>query len=171
METKEQGTMDGVTIQKEKLLEILMENREKHNAIYEAAVSGYYDKVAAELTTKKSQAKNLIAEYDKKFKMVKEESKFDPKFKVSFSPTTFCAKFPENHIYDYDKSIKMVELSVHGLFALTHKEFDQYVMNNWAWKQSFLDNNTPYVTGFYNSGTGVFGGYSGLQLSGAVVSF
>jgi hypothetical protein len=168
---QEHGSLSSIVAKREVLLNKLKENRDKHNAIYDAAVSGYYLKIADELDFKKSVAEKLILEYDKKKKLALEKQQFSSVFKVSFNPTQFSAAKPESHVQDYDKAILMLELSIYDSFNLTGQEFERYVMNNWEWKNSFISNATPYVTGFYQ-GTGVsFGGYSGLALSGCVQSF
>jgi len=41
---------------------------------------------------------------------------------------------PEDHTADYDRVIRMLEMSVDDELEITSHEFDWYVMDNWQWK-------------------------------------
>ncbi len=154
MELKDYSSLNSVTVERSELLGVLKENKKRHDLIFDAAVSGYYEAVQTELLKKADQAAKLIEEYKEKEQIVVNEKKFDATFKSSFNPTYFEAKFPENHSTDYGRVIRMLELSVHSKFTLDNAEFDQYVMNNWAWRKSFLSSTVGYlgaVTGVLNN--------------------
>lgn len=116
--------MQEVNIEKSVLLPIVISNREKHNQIYNAAVSGYWIKAEEVLNSKITQ--------------IQKQEKIDNYLNLSF---------PENHEEDYNRVIQMVELSSDAILNLSQTEFSQYVRNNWNWRQSFLGTNSNYITG------------------------
>jgi hypothetical protein len=67
-------------------------------------------------------------------------------YRLGFN-THWPLTYPENHLEDYDRVIDMLKYSVADKVELSSKDFDAYVRNNWAWRQSFLGTNTAYVTG------------------------
>lgn len=127
--------MNNVNINKAVLLPIVQENKQKHNQIYDAAVSGYWFKAEEVL--------------NQKLTLVKKQEKIDSYLNLSF---------PENHEDDYNQVIKMLELSSDNVLNLTRQEFNQYVMNNWAWRNSFLGTNSMYCSGV-SIITGCFNGF------------
>lgn len=127
--------MNNVNIEKGVLLPIIEENKQKHNQIYVAAVSGYWAKAEEVLNQKLTQIKN--------------QEKIDSYLGLSF---------PENHEDDYNRVIKMVALSSDNVLNLTQIEFNQYVMNNWSWRNSFLSTNSIYCSGVSLT-TGCYNGF------------
>ncbi|MEK6882860.1 MAG: hypothetical protein AABY22_24770 [Nanoarchaeota archaeon] len=73
--------------------------------------------------------------------------------------------FPEDHTQDYDLAIRKVELSVWENIALQENEFNNYVMNNWSWKNTFLNVAQIYT----NAITGAYY-YSGLMPQAVLTS-
>jgi hypothetical protein len=51
---------------------------------------------------------------------------------------------PADHTSDYDRVIKMLEMSVEETVVLQAHEFEQYVMDNWAWKRHATGTNVAY---------------------------
>jgi len=51
---------------------------------------------------------------------------------------------PHDHSADYDRAIKMVEMSTDDILELTEPEFAQLVMDDWGWKQAFTTSNAHY---------------------------
>lgn len=124
--------MNNVNIEKSALLPILLENKEKYNQIYHSAVSGYWSKAEEVLNNKLNSIKN--------------QEKIEPYLGLAF---------PENHEDDYNRAIKMVELSADNVLNLSQSEFNQYVLNDWTWRNTFLSVSSVYcsgvaVTGCYN---------------------
>jgi hypothetical protein len=163
MEKKEIATLNSVVIEKDKLLEVLKDNREKHEAIYLAAVSGYWVKSQQALNERKKDFKNSIKEVKDSFGLAVKnaQQKIQSKEKnISFSFASSVSvrngwdlKYPENHLSDYDTTIRKVELSCIDKIQLDSTEFDSYVMNNWGWKGQFINSNNLYinaVTGCFN---------------------
>ena len=116
--------MNTIIIEKDKLLPIVIENKKKHDDIYDAAVSGYWQKAEEILTFKLEQ--------------VKKQEKIDNSLGLTY---------PVNYSNDYTRVIRMLELTSENNITLTSNEFDAYVQNQWNWKNSFLGTNSLYITG------------------------
>ncbi len=52
---------------------------------------------------------------------------------------------PETHEKDYDRIIRMLEMSVHDEIKISEHEFNQYVMDEWAWREKFATTNARYA--------------------------
>ena len=117
--------MQNITINKDELLPIVIENKQKHDNIYNAAVSGYWEKAEEILNTK----------LDK----VKKHEQIDNSLGLTY---------PSDYSNDYNRVIRMLELSAENKIILSSNEFDCYVRNQWVWRNSFLGTNTNYITGF-----------------------
>ena len=51
---------------------------------------------------------------------------------------------PTDNTESYKRAIRMVEMSVDRVIELEQHEFDQYVLDNWAWKDAFMRSATHY---------------------------
>lgn len=148
-------TFDYVVVEKEKLLSKLRENREGHNAIYEAAVSGYWVEAQRVLNEKKIQFDTAVTKVTTAFsgsferrnvaiteKNLKGISSFSTSFEFN---AHWPLAYPTNRLEDYDRVISMLEFSVADKVQLKSSDFDCYVRNNWSWTQSFASSNQNYV--------------------------
>lgn len=115
--------MNKVTVKQDALLEILRENRTTHKADYEDAYKGY-------LETCKEKLEELLEE----FNAGKRET-------VQWNQTQ-----PKNQVKEYDRVIRMLELSVDDEIELTAEEFANYVQDDWHWKESWSLSNSHYIT-------------------------
>lgn len=113
--------MDRVTVKKDALLEALRTNREAHQGIFDEAVEGYQQEAERRL---KAHLKEVRSG---KMKQV-----------------AVFLDVPVNHTKDYDRIIKMVEMSVDDEIVLTQQNFSAFVMDDWTWKQQFLTSNSTY---------------------------
>lgn len=113
--------MKSVKVSKVDLLVALRDNRSGHRAIFEEALEGYKDTVLGLLS---QHVKDVKAG---KVKMIQ-----------VFLPE------PEDHTKDYDRVIRMVEMSLEDELELDQSEFRQYVMDDWSWKNQFLTSNSTY---------------------------
>jgi len=111
-------------ITKEFFLEKLKANRKQHTEIFEEAFENY-TKLALELL-------NIALEHAQDGN-------------VDLLALNQLQK-PVNHLKDYDRAISMVENSQDGEFDLEENEYDQYIMDNWGWRRSFLVSNSTYST-------------------------
>src|SRR5262249_5206495 len=113
--------METMKFDKSKLLEILKENRTAHRKIFEEACEGFKAKAISLLEEKLAMAKNgsRLAVY------------------VSLPQ-------PVDQTKEYDRAIRMLELTTEDIVSLDESDFAQYVMDDWAWKQQFLTSNSSY---------------------------
>jgi|WetSurMetagenome_2_1015567.scaffolds.fasta_scaffold45751_3 hypothetical protein len=109
-------------IKKEKLLEILKENKKNHRAIFEKAVEGF--------------RKQSIEALEKKIEKIK-------KGKLENIMVNFPV--PEDHTIDYDRVIRMVELTEEQELKLDEDESAMYIMDDWAWKRQWTASNSMYT--------------------------
>lgn len=117
----EEITLNAVKVHKQELLETLRKNRTEHRRIFEEALMGYKAKVIAELERmlEKARAGERVA-----------ESLHIPQ--------------PVDQTREYDRAIKMLEMSVEDTIQLNANEFESYVMDRWHWKHAFLMSNSLY---------------------------
>jgi len=104
------------------LLNLVIENRGKHSALYEEAVTNYRGFLKKELY------KMLSALEDGKL--------VDQNIKL---------KKPECYTKEYDKAIKMLSLTSDKEIKLTEDTFTKLVMDDWHWQRSFISNTMSYV--------------------------
>lgn len=115
------ASFDTVVVQKDKLVETLTTNRDAHRAIFEEALEGY-----------KTRSVELLEEHIERIKKGKVE-----RIVVSLP-------VPEDHTDDYDRALTSLEWSIFDEVELTMREFDQYVRDNWSWKQEFAATTSLY---------------------------
>lgn len=165
-ETNKIASMTSVVIKKEKLLEILKENKAKHDEIVKDAMVGYWALAAEKLKTKTEEFNKAVDEIKVDFAHIinKLQSKLDAKEQLDdhlILQLTFKynkqldLKYPEDHSEEYDEAIRLVELSVYDEVRLNSGEFKQYVLNKWDWRENFVLSNVGYVTS-----TGLLSGVS-----------
>lgn len=173
-------SLQEVKVSRKDVLEIVQENKKKHDAIFKEAVEGYW--LEAEKYLKKYE-KDQIAWHEKVHKdglkkarkalkdckkqvreQVKKELEFVEKRKKDAPFQYMKNKYPENHTDDYQGTIKRLELCVEDQVELDSIEFDKYVRNKWEWRDSFLSSNTGYVSSYASAVGGLYGagryGYS-----------
>jgi hypothetical protein len=125
--------MKEVRVNKNDLLKIVKENREKHIKEYKEAVEGYkeaaLDQIEKGMARLRAQVEGL-----KKGQM------------IALAHITFDLQVPCNYQDDYDQIIQMLEMSVDESIVLSKQEHLQYVMDKWQWKGSFEN-----TTMFYNN--------------------
>jgi hypothetical protein len=46
---------------------------------------------------------------------------------------------------DYDRVIRMLEMTVDEIITIGAVEFQQYVMDDWTWKEQFTASNSAYL--------------------------
>ncbi len=114
-----------VRVDREELKKVLAENLEKHNAEYLVTASAY---AAASVTCMEHAIANL-----KKGRM------------VDLSQALSGLNRPVSYRLDYERVIKMVEMSQDTVIELTETEFSQYVMDQWAWKDSYRGLTSSYA--------------------------
>lgn len=115
--------MDNVTVNKDELLAILKTNRDQHQTIFQQALTGYKAEAVRQL-------KRHLAEVES----------------GRVKAVNVMLPVPENHTKDYDRAIRMVEMSVDTQLEIDEASFGQYVMDDWRWKRQFLTSSSAYST-------------------------
>jgi hypothetical protein len=113
--------VNDIKVRKTELLDVLRENRAKHRAIFEEAQTGYRTAVIAELDSMLEDARN-----GKKIRRA----------------VTLIE--PMDQTADYDRVIRMMEMSVDEVIQLAEHEFSAYILDQWAWRQKFNHSNRGY---------------------------
>jgi hypothetical protein len=118
--------MNSVKIDRDQLKTIVLENKQKHIAEYTEAVNDYKTAV---LKIAKDNLKLAQTTDMDKFKQIKSV------------PTP-----PQSYENDYNRAIRMLELSVETVIELEDEIFNQLVLDEWNWKFNFSLSNTTYKT-------------------------
>lgn len=113
-----------VTIKKDELLAAIKANRDKHVIDYEEAMNGYRTASVSKLSRMLKAARDGGA------------------IEVSTG-----LDVPKDHIKDYDRVIRMLEMSTADAITITEHQFSQYVLDEWDWKARFLGTTSSYSGG------------------------
>lgn len=113
--------MKDVKINKEKLLNCLKVNRTQHRTIFEEAQKGFREEV--------------IKQLDARLQDAREGRQIDIRIAL---------QEPTDQTSDYDRAIRMLEMSEDEIIELSELDFECYVLDNWAWKRNFLISNVGY---------------------------
>lgn len=119
--------MKSVVVKKDFLLTKLQENRRKHEKEYRDAYRGWLQTTYEQAD---GWANQLEVELDGNEITPMQLERFD-------AP-------PANYLSEYDRAIEMAEASIDMTFELDTNEFDQYIRDEWGWKQVHLSNVTKY---------------------------
>lgn len=111
-----------VKVSKDDLLMKLRENRENHRRVFEEAIIGYRETAVKELDRSLSDARA-----GRKFK------------------THFQLVEPRDQTADYDRVIRMLEMSIDTTFEITDAQFECYVMDRWSWSEEFINTANRYT--------------------------
>lgn len=113
--------MDTVKVDKEKLLNILKENRQKHVDTFDKVMEAYRDKSI-----------ELLEEHIERIKSGAVEK------------VAVALPAPENYEEEYDRAIAMVEWHEDDIIKLESYEFDCWVRDQWRWKDNFVAMSQTY---------------------------
>jgi hypothetical protein len=116
--------MNAVKINRKELLDIVRENATKHVANYDEAVEDFKKAVL------KIATDNLV------LAQTGELEKFT-KIKNNIQP-------PVNYATSYTRAIRMLELSVDEVIEVEEDVFNQLVLDEWSWKNSFVASSALY---------------------------
>ena len=124
MQNLRRNVMRSVKIDKKKLLAIVRENKEKHIAEYNESVADFKD-LAIRITTKNLEIVNT--------------GDLDKIAKLKAVPAA-----PVSHEKEYERAIRMLELSVEKEIEVEEDIFNQLVLDEWAWKHQFVASASLY---------------------------
>jgi len=143
----QRAKMDKVVAKRDYVLQKLVENKAKHDVLYEAAVQTYWKLAKIQVGKIEKNFYKDLADYEKKIKKIFKNRKSqvrDKKDTLSIGLYNFCPNdnlnlsYPENHSQDYELAIEMLKATVYDEIELSLTEFNWYVMNDWTWKTAFL---------------------------------
>ena len=103
------------------LLDIIRKNREEHHDIFLEAQEGYRHQVVEAL--------------ERNLKDAREGREIRAFVNL---------RAPVDQTKDYDRAIRMFELSVDTNIELDETQFANYIMDEWGWTQNFLATNSAY---------------------------
>jgi hypothetical protein len=115
--------MQEVTVNREELLEVVKENCKNHRIVFEKALEGY--------------RKAVIDELEKMLVEAKEGKRIGRSVNLVE---------PMDQTKEYERLIKMLEMSVEDEIDLNQHEFGCYVMDQWQWRDQFVASNSYYVS-------------------------
>jgi hypothetical protein len=120
--------MDRLKFNRDKIVERIKANRERHVDIYERAMEVYRQRAIAQLNT------------------------FVDALKAGKSPSLYISlPVPENHIKDYDAVLDMLNSSVDEFLVLSEQDFRCYVRDQWNWKSKFISTSNAYVADYVDT--------------------
>ena len=114
--------MRTVTVDRDRFIELVTQNRNSHRAVFELALEGYRNRLTAEL--------------ERRVRDLRRGRHVDQYIGLPE---------PEDHTGDYDRILAMAEMSIEDTLQLGDDEFAMYVMDQWRWKQSFSDSTKAYL--------------------------
>lgn len=113
--------MRAVNIRKEEFIDTVSVNRDAHRALFEKALEGYQ--------------RRLVRELQRRIADVKAGRRIEQYIRLPE---------PADHTDDYDRILAMAEMSVDDIIELGADDFARFVMDQWDWKQDFVDTATYY---------------------------
>jgi hypothetical protein len=141
-----------IEVKRERLLETLRSNRDKHLTEYREALQGYKAMATEKLNAAHAKAK---ADLEKNVARVQAElNEFDPNNPQNHDYLTLVnaiqieLRVPRNFTDKYDAAIDMVEWDVRETLELTHAEFQCFVRDVWEWTRDFNVTNAIYSKKF-----------------------
>lgn len=115
--------MNKVKVNKSELLEALKKNKENHKKLFDEAQENF--------------RKRIIEELDRRLA----DAKADRSVQLYIDLPE-----PEDHTKDYERVIKMVEMSQDEILEISREDFAQYVMDDWAWRRAWVANTLSYTS-------------------------
>jgi len=113
--------MKTVRVNKGELIQIITENKRKHRDLFSKAFDGYRLECIAILTENLNSLQKGICR-----------------------AVIFHEQAPEDHSEDYNTVLNMLNMSTDSIIELTHQEFQQYVEDNWNWRERWAASNMKY---------------------------
>lgn len=115
-----------IKVKREELLGKLRENRSNHLKHFEAAITGYHEKL-----------RELAAQFSEQVE--KDVAKADTKI--------FSIEKPRSYANVYDTLIGMLEMSVEDEITLDGDRYKMWCEDRWDWKDRFVGTVAAYSAG------------------------
>ena len=116
--------MRSVKVEKNELLGIVRDNKKKHVKEFDEAVKDY---------------KKAALKVAKEHVELAKSGELDQIAKIRAMPQR-----PSSYEKDYDRAIRMLELSVEDIIELEEDIFNQLVLDEWSWKNSVVASSALY---------------------------
>ena len=114
--------MELIKVKRDELLAKIEVNRTNHRQVFEDGQEVYREQMIKELDAMLADAKS-----GKKIRRA-----------VSMPE-------PEDHTSDYDRVIRMLQMSIDDAIELDESDFARYVMDQWGWNASFAATTAAYA--------------------------
>ena len=181
-------SLQKIKVSRENVLEIVQDNKEKHDSVLKGAIEGYWidaesylketekEKVDEINKNHKDQLKKLRKTRKESLKIIKTNIKKDLELVSKRDRTKgfsyWQGEYPEDHGDDYLGTIRRLELSVDNEIELETNEFDSYIRNKWTWRDQFLSSTKSYVSSYCGTGScAISSSWAASSCSGSYVSF
>jgi hypothetical protein len=117
--------MESVNVDRQQLLTAITENFRNHRQAYEEAFEGYRER--------------MIEILNQQLDMLKKGGVANIQ--------VFAIPVPKDHSKDYERAIKMLQMSEDDVINIDEHSFQCYVMDDWGWKAEFQSTWTEYSKG------------------------
>jgi PleD family two-component response regulator len=119
--------MKDITVNKQKLIEVLEKNKKEHIKEYDLAMIGYKINVVKEYKSQLRKFRKLSDEEVKNFSLGLNTS------------------LPTSHEDDFDLVIGMLNASVDDTLEITENQYREYYLNQWGWYSRWTLSNSGNV--------------------------
>lgn len=128
-----------VMIKKDKLLSVLMANKEQHRSDYQKAMRNWRRDVAEEAKKVVAEAsEGTLKEISPNHGRGARGGKRHPLLAAVFDE-------PSSHLDAYTTVIGMLEMCEDETISLNRDQFCCYVQDEWDWKRDWVFSNTKYL--------------------------
>jgi hypothetical protein len=112
------NVMKSVKVNKEELLAVVRQNKEKHVSEYSEALGDYRDAVLK------------VAQHNLKIAKTGDENVISQQYKSK-------PESPVSYEAEYNRAIRMLEMSVETELEIESQVFNQLALDEWHWKRQF----------------------------------
>lgn len=135
--------MHTTQIERQKLIQIVTENRSKHDAAFEEAWAGYLIEIRERVEKLAANTRDFANYVDTE--LLKEETFDIPELlKKLYACKVEPVVAPINQKKSYDMILRKLELDTRETIELDDEEFKQYVLDEWDWTNQFVAASMMY---------------------------
>ena len=128
---------------RQELLEVLTKNAEKHEKDFRIAIEIWHTDVMNDL----SEHRRKLKKFHRKFRDLSWEEMADPKSdKMHMGHALPFRPKPVNATKEYERAIRMLEMTTRENVELTADEFRNYVEDDWEWSREAKTINSMYLS-------------------------
>ena len=138
----EESMIRAVTVDRDRLLARLKENRATHERKYLEAFAGYKDKLQAALAEQAEKIREGVAKKLSAAERIKPGDSLSHSFNVSISVSL---EVPEDHRIDYDRAIDRLSWETSAEIQVTEGDFNCFVRDEWDWQARFQGSHRHYT--------------------------